>query len=209
DGGADAGFAARARKGDELDDRAGGGEHEPDAREPRQSAEQPQRRSMERELLAGHTPIIGRQDASPSAPRRPLGGELLRRLLQLDGEKIFRTYFTTARGVEALGSVWTLLDVTPLGRREAWEASPEGYPQTAPYEWWRPHHEYEDKRRRDASRAASSERAGGHTRARLVRLGFFVAWERNRGASRTRQMADRTTRPLAADEAPFRAGHRE
>ncbi|HEX4564784.1 MAG TPA: DUF899 domain-containing protein [Solirubrobacteraceae bacterium] len=60
-----------------------------------------------------------------------------------DGEKIFRTYFTTGRGVEALGSVWTLLDVTPLGRQETWEDSPEGYPQTAPYEWWRRHDEYE------------------------------------------------------------------
>ena len=33
-----------------------------------------------------------------------------------DGDGVFRTYFTTARGVEALGSVWTFLDLTPLGR---------------------------------------------------------------------------------------------
>jgi len=59
-----------------------------------------------------------------------------------DGDEIFRTYFTTARGVEALGPVWTLLDVTPLGRQETWEDSPEGYPQTKPYEWWRRHDEY-------------------------------------------------------------------
>src|ERR671934_250379 len=60
------------------------------------------------------------------------------------GEDVYRTYFTTARGVEALGSVWTFLDLTPLGRQEAWEDSPEGYPQTKPYEWWRRHDEYED-----------------------------------------------------------------
>jgi predicted dithiol-disulfide oxidoreductase (DUF899 family) len=60
-----------------------------------------------------------------------------------DGEDIYRTYFTTARGVEALGSVWTLLDLTPLGRQEQWEDSPAGYPQTKPYEWWRRHDEYE------------------------------------------------------------------
>ena len=60
-----------------------------------------------------------------------------------DGEGIFRTYFTTARGVEALGSVWTLLDLTPLGRQEKWEDSPAGYPQTEPYAWWRRHDEYE------------------------------------------------------------------
>jgi len=59
-----------------------------------------------------------------------------------DGDRVFRTYFTTARGVEALGSVWTLLDLTPLGRQEEWEDSPEGYPQTKPYEWWRRHDEY-------------------------------------------------------------------
>ena len=61
-----------------------------------------------------------------------------------DGDEVFRTYFTTQRGVEALGSVWTFLDLTPLGRQEEWEDSPAGYPQTKPYEWWRRHDEYED-----------------------------------------------------------------
>jgi predicted dithiol-disulfide oxidoreductase (DUF899 family) len=60
-----------------------------------------------------------------------------------DGDAVFRTYFTTARGVEALGSVWTLLDLTPLGRQEEWEDSPAGYPETKPYEWWRRHDEYD------------------------------------------------------------------
>jgi predicted dithiol-disulfide oxidoreductase (DUF899 family) len=60
-----------------------------------------------------------------------------------DGDSVFRTYFTTARGVEALGSVWTLLDLTPLGRQEEWEDSPAGYPQTKPYQWWRRHDEYD------------------------------------------------------------------
>ena len=46
-----------------------------------------------------------------------------------DGSRIFRTYFTSGRGVEALGSVWTFLDLTPLGRQEDWEDSPEGWPQ--------------------------------------------------------------------------------
>ena len=59
---------------------------------------------------------------------------------------VFRTYFTTTRGVEALGSVWTLLDLTPLGRQEEWEDSPAGYPQSKPYEWWRRHDEYESAR---------------------------------------------------------------
>ncbi|MCA1703324.1 MAG: DUF899 domain-containing protein [Actinobacteria bacterium] len=60
-----------------------------------------------------------------------------------DGDRVYRTYFTDGRGVEALGSVWTFLDLTPLGRQEDWEDSPEGYPQTGRYEWWRRHDEYE------------------------------------------------------------------
>lgn len=60
-----------------------------------------------------------------------------------DGDKVFRTYFTSRRGVEALGSVWTFLDLTPLGRQETWEDSPDGYQQTSPYGWWRRHDEYE------------------------------------------------------------------
>jgi predicted dithiol-disulfide oxidoreductase (DUF899 family) len=59
-----------------------------------------------------------------------------------EGEDVFRTYFTEGRGVEMLGTVWAFLDLTPLGRQESWEDSPEGYPQTAPYDWWRRHDEY-------------------------------------------------------------------
>ena len=59
-----------------------------------------------------------------------------------DGERVFRSYFTSGRGVESLGSVWSLLDLTPLGRQEDWEESPEGYPQSEPYTWWRRHDEY-------------------------------------------------------------------
>jgi predicted dithiol-disulfide oxidoreductase (DUF899 family) len=60
-----------------------------------------------------------------------------------DEEEVFRTYFTSSRGVEAIGPVWTFLDRTPLGRQEEWEDSPPGYPQGPPYEWWRRHDEYE------------------------------------------------------------------
>jgi predicted dithiol-disulfide oxidoreductase (DUF899 family) len=60
-----------------------------------------------------------------------------------EGDEVLRTYFTSGRGVETLGTPWTLLDLMPLGRQEDWEDSPEGYPQTAPYGWWRRHDEYE------------------------------------------------------------------
>ena len=59
-----------------------------------------------------------------------------------DGEKIFRTYFIHDRGDEAMGTTWSYLDMTALGRQEEWEDSPEGDPQTAPYKWWNWHDSY-------------------------------------------------------------------
>ena len=44
---------------------------------------------------------------------------------------------------EALGSTWSYLDITALGRQEEWEDSPEGYPQDRPYAWWRRNDEYD------------------------------------------------------------------
>ena len=59
-----------------------------------------------------------------------------------DGERVFRTYFINGRGDEAMGTVWSYLDMTALGRQEEWEDSPEGYPQTRPYKWWNWHDSY-------------------------------------------------------------------
>jgi predicted dithiol-disulfide oxidoreductase (DUF899 family) len=59
-----------------------------------------------------------------------------------DGERVFRTYFINNRGDEAMGGTWNYLDLTPLGRQEVWEDSPQGYPQTPPYKWWNWHDEY-------------------------------------------------------------------
>jgi predicted dithiol-disulfide oxidoreductase (DUF899 family) len=59
-----------------------------------------------------------------------------------DGDDVFRTYFVNSRGDEAVGSTWSYLDLTALGRQEEWEDSPDGYPQTAPYQWWHLHDEY-------------------------------------------------------------------
>jgi predicted dithiol-disulfide oxidoreductase (DUF899 family) len=60
-----------------------------------------------------------------------------------DGDRVFRTYFINARGDEALGSTWSYLDMTALGRQEQWEDSPEGFPQTPPYQWWIWHDEHQ------------------------------------------------------------------
>jgi predicted dithiol-disulfide oxidoreductase (DUF899 family) len=62
--------------------------------------------------------------------------------LRDDENRIYRTYFVGARGDEH-GDLWTFLDLTPYGRQEEWEDSPEGWPQTPPYTWWRYHDQYE------------------------------------------------------------------
>ncbi len=59
-----------------------------------------------------------------------------------DGDRVYRTYFISGRGDEVLGNTWSLLDMTALGRQETWEDSPEGYPQSPPYEWWDWHDTY-------------------------------------------------------------------
>src|SRR5437773_11355927 len=38
-----------------------------------------------------------------------------------DGDKVFRTYLFSGRGDEAIGSTWSYLDMTALGRQEEWE----------------------------------------------------------------------------------------
>lgn len=59
-----------------------------------------------------------------------------------DDDAIYRTYHSGDRGVEHLGSHWTYLDLTPWGRQESWEDSPQGWPQTEPYGWIRRHDDY-------------------------------------------------------------------
>ena len=50
-----------------------------------------------------------------------------------DGEDVYRTYCTTARGVDRLLFVNNILDLTPYGRQEDWEDSPPGWPQHPTY----------------------------------------------------------------------------
>ena len=64
-----------------------------------------------------------------------------------DGNQVFRTYFINNRGDEQMGNTWNYLDITALGRQEEWEDSPEGYPQTAPYKWWKLHDQYGNTQR--------------------------------------------------------------
>ena len=45
------------------------------------------------------------------------------------GDRVFETFWTTGRGVEAMAPSYGLLDLTAYGRQETWEDSPAGWPQ--------------------------------------------------------------------------------
>jgi predicted dithiol-disulfide oxidoreductase (DUF899 family) len=49
------------------------------------------------------------------------------------GDRVYRTYCATARGVDRLLFVNNILDLTPYGRQEEWEDSPPGWPQHPTY----------------------------------------------------------------------------
>jgi predicted dithiol-disulfide oxidoreductase (DUF899 family) len=59
-------------------------------------------------------------------------------------DKVYRTFFLNGRGIEEIGSVFSFLDMTLLGRQETWQEVPEGRPQGDPYIWWRLHDHYGD-----------------------------------------------------------------
>jgi len=71
-----------------------------------------------------------------------LGGLFGLSVLLRDGEEVFRSYFTTGRGVDRLRLDFNLLDLTPYGRQEQWEDSPAGWPQDPTMSWLRRHDEY-------------------------------------------------------------------
>ena len=53
------------------------------------------------------------------------------------GDRVFETYWTNGRGVEAMDYSYALLDMTLYGRQETWEDSPAGWPQR-----WGPNREH-------------------------------------------------------------------
>jgi predicted dithiol-disulfide oxidoreductase (DUF899 family) len=44
-------------------------------------------------------------------------------------DRVFETYWTTMRGVEAMDNSYALMDLAIWGRQEEWEDSPPGWPQ--------------------------------------------------------------------------------
>jgi predicted dithiol-disulfide oxidoreductase (DUF899 family) len=47
-----------------------------------------------------------------------------------EDDRVFETYWTTMRGVEAMDNSYGLMDLTVYGRQEDWEDSPPGWPQS-------------------------------------------------------------------------------
>jgi predicted dithiol-disulfide oxidoreductase (DUF899 family) len=52
-----------------------------------------------------------------------------------EGDRVFLTYATTGRGNERVNGSMGLLDMTPYGRREAWEDNPDGWPDGHSSSW--------------------------------------------------------------------------
>ena len=61
------------------------------------------------------------------------GGLFMLSLFFTDGSDVFRTYATTARGLDRVLFTNNLLDLAPYGRQEEWEDSPPGWPQHPTY----------------------------------------------------------------------------
>ncbi|WP_106325683.1 DUF899 domain-containing protein [Actinoplanes italicus] len=66
----------------------------------------------------------------------PPGGAFALNVFLRDGDTVYRTWHTSGRGVEQLTYTFPLVDVLPYGRREEWQDSPEGWPQSPAYSGW-------------------------------------------------------------------------
>jgi predicted dithiol-disulfide oxidoreductase (DUF899 family) len=62
-----------------------------------------------------------------------------------DGDNVYRTYFLQhGEMVQSIGSVWSLISLTPYGAQSEDEDAPDGWPQ-APFSFWfRRHDEFDD-----------------------------------------------------------------
>jgi predicted dithiol-disulfide oxidoreductase (DUF899 family) len=77
-------------------------------------------------------PFVSSHGTSFAADCGSNGGFVLSVFLR-DGSDVYRTYSTTARGVDRLLFVNNILDLTAYGRQEDWEDSPAGWPQRPTY----------------------------------------------------------------------------
>jgi predicted dithiol-disulfide oxidoreductase (DUF899 family) len=97
-----------------------------------------------KERMGWTAPFYSSHGTSFSADHGAGGGFGISAFLRDDEGRVYQTYFATSRAADRLRFDFNILDLTPYGRQETWEDSPEGWPQTEPYTWWRLHDEYED-----------------------------------------------------------------
>ncbi len=77
-------------------------------------------------------PFVSSHGTSFAADCGSDGGFMLSVFLR-DGTDVYRTYSTTARGVDRVLFVHNILDLCPYGRQQDWEDSPPGWPQQPTY----------------------------------------------------------------------------
>jgi predicted dithiol-disulfide oxidoreductase (DUF899 family) len=77
-------------------------------------------------------PFVSSRGTTFAADCGAAGGFMLSVFLR-DGQDVYRTYGTTARGVDRLLFANNILDLAPYGRQEDWEDSPAGWPQHPTY----------------------------------------------------------------------------
>jgi len=87
------------------------------------------------EETARYRDFMGWQAPWYAVPAQSLGSLVAGRAFGMkacylrQGDRVFETYWTTARGCEAMAPSYGLLDMTVYGRQEDWEDSPDGWPQ--------------------------------------------------------------------------------
>jgi predicted dithiol-disulfide oxidoreductase (DUF899 family) len=87
-----------------------------------------------RDFMGWDMPWYSAVDSLPSLLGPPKRAGMMHLVSYLrDGDRVFETYWTTLRGVEAMDYSYALMDLTVYGRQEPWEDSPTGWPQQCTY----------------------------------------------------------------------------
>ena len=78
-----------------------------------------------------------------------------------DGDDVYRTYFLQhGPMVQTIGSIWSMMSLTPYGGQSDDEDAPEGWPQAPLSFWYRRHDEFDEP----PPSASSDDNADGDQR---------------------------------------------
>jgi predicted dithiol-disulfide oxidoreductase (DUF899 family) len=83
-----------------------------------------------RDFMAWDMPWYSVQDSAEALLAGRQGNKFYLACYVRQGERVYETYWTNGRGVEAMDNSNALLDMTAYGRQEVWEDSPDGWPQS-------------------------------------------------------------------------------